>query len=124
MAILEEPRISQATVDEYKLLFEGAHFEINVKNRDMQLLTRKPIFISTNRDIGYWVPPTDSDALKSRTKTFHLVHEIKGFSDRPTAQSQLDQPPSTVTPADWLHLYDKYKQKIDQHVHVSNIKQK
>lgn len=123
MAILEEPRISQATVDEYKLLLEGAHFEINVKNRDMQLLTRKPIFISTNRDIGYWVPPTDSDALKSRTKTFHLLHEIKGFSDRPADQYQLDQPPSTITPADWLHLYDKFKQEIDRHVNVSTIKQ-
>lgn len=123
MAILEEPRISQATVEEYELLLEGAEFEINVKNRDMQLLARKPIFISTIRDIGYWVPQTDSDALKARTKTYQLTHEIKGFGDRPPTQYQLTQPPGTIKPADWLHIYDKNKEAIDNYVRVSTHKQ-
>lgn len=115
-AIFEEPRISQATVDEYKLLLEGAEFEINVKNKDMQLLPRKPIFISTNRDIGYWVPPTDADALQARTKTFLLTKEIKGYSDRKANQSQINQPPGTITAADWLRIYEDNKEAVTAHV--------
>ncbi|XP_068250641.1 uncharacterized protein [Palaemon carinicauda] len=56
-ALFEEPRISQITVDDYKLLFEGADFEINVKHQEPEILTRIPVFVSTNKELDYWVPP-------------------------------------------------------------------
>ncbi|XP_050712599.1 uncharacterized protein LOC126996265 [Eriocheir sinensis] len=69
-------------------------------------------------DIGYWVPQTDSDALKSRTKTFNLVLEIKGYADRANTQFKLDPPPGTIKPADWLAIYDANKENIDKYVRV------
>ena len=115
-ALFEEPRIGPSTVDEYKLLLEGSQFEINVKNSDMQLIPRIPIFISTNRDIEYWVPPADGEALQSRCKTFILTEEIKGLSDRAQTQSGLDQPPAHITLDDFLKLYEEQKEEIDRHV--------
>ena len=101
-ALFEEPRIGVATVDEYKLLLEGSKFEIKVKNSNMEMLRRIPIFISTKRDIDYWVPPADGEALQSRCKTFTLTVEIKRLSDRALSQSGLDPPPGQITLDDFL----------------------
>ncbi|XP_063889314.1 uncharacterized protein LOC135116025 [Scylla paramamosain] len=114
--LFEEPRISVATVDEYKLLLEGSQFEINVKNSDMEQLHRIPILISTNRDIDYWVPPADGQALQSRCKTFELSKEIKGMSDRAVLQTGLDPPPGHISLDDFLYIYRERKEEIDKHV--------
>lgn len=45
--LFEEPRISQITIDDFKLLFEGACFEINVEHQEPEMLTRITIFVST-----------------------------------------------------------------------------
>ncbi|XP_069176808.1 uncharacterized protein [Procambarus clarkii] len=118
-ALFEEPRINHATVDEYKLLLEGSTFEINVKNSDMEPLKRIPIFISTNKPIDYWVAPADGAALQSRTKTFQFNIEIKGISDRMPAHNSLDPPPGRITTADFLYLYYRNKQKINEFITVS-----
>ncbi|KAK8388932.1 hypothetical protein O3P69_020710 [Scylla paramamosain] len=115
-ALFEEPRIGVATVDEYKLLLEGSQFEINVKNSDMEQLYRIPIFISTNRDIDFWVPPADGQALQSRCKTFELTKEIKGMSDRAVLQTGLDPPPGHISLDDFLQIYRERKETIDEHV--------
>ncbi|KAK8388550.1 hypothetical protein O3P69_020497 [Scylla paramamosain] len=118
-ALFEEPRIGVATVDEYKLLLEGSQFEINVKNSDMEQLHRIPIFISTNREIDYWVPPADGQALQSRCKTFELTKEIKGMSDRAMLQTGLDPPPGHISLDDFLQIYRERKETIDEHVRVT-----
>ncbi|XP_069176806.1 uncharacterized protein [Procambarus clarkii] len=118
-ALFEEPRINHATMDEYKLLLEGSTFEINVKNSDMEPLKRIPIFISTNKPIDYWVAPADGAALQSRTKTFQFNIEIKGMSDRMPAHNSLDPPPGRITTADFLYLYYRNKQKINEFITVS-----
>ena len=111
-ALFEEPRISEQTVDDYKLLLEGADFEVNVKHSDPEVLQRIPVFISTNKPIDYWVSPADGDALYSRTKTFVLRKEIKGFSDKHSNQFGLNPPPGRITSSDFLHLFEKYKEEI------------
>ena len=111
-ALFEESRISEQTVDDYKFLLEGVDFEVNVKHSDPEVLQRIPIFTSTNKPIDYWVPPADGDALYSRTKTFTLHKEIKGFSDRHSNQYGLNPPPGRITSSDFLALFEKYKKEI------------
>ncbi|MPC58933.1 Non-structural protein NS1 [Portunus trituberculatus] len=115
-ALFEEPRIGVATVDEYKLLLEGSNFEINVKNSDMETLHRIPIFITTNRDIDYWVSPVDGQALQSRCKTFRFKQEIKGLSDRAQTQYGIDPPPQHISAADFLAIYQENRDDINKHV--------
>lgn len=114
--LFEEPRISNVTVDDYKLLFEGAPLEVNVKHSDPEKLDRTPIFISTNKPIDYWVPPQDGAALYARTKTFTFTKEIKVLSDRIQNQFMLDAPPKQITAADFLGLYEKYRQEIQTYI--------
>lgn len=86
----------------------------------MELLHRIPVFISTNRDIDYWVPPVDGDALNTRSVTFMLKREIRGLSKRAAAiENSLDPPPGTITLADFIHLYEINKEAINEHVLVS-----
>lgn len=61
--LFEEPRISSATVNGYKLFFEGASLKVSVKHSDPEKLETIPIFISTDKHADYWVPPSDGEAL-------------------------------------------------------------
>lgn len=115
-ALFEEPMISKHSVDEYKLLLEGSNFEINVKNSDMETLHRIPIFISTNRDIDYWVPPADGQALQSRSKTFELKKEIRGLSDRANTNDTIGEPPGRITLEDFVAIYKKNEDQIEEYV--------
>ena len=117
-ALFEEPRIGPGTVDEYKLLLEGANFEINMKNADMETLQRIPIFISTNKEIYYWVTPQDGEALASRSKTFTLTKYIKGLSNHSVDQSGLPPPPGQITVDDFLAIYRKNQEEINNHVKI------
>ena len=110
--LFEEPRISQITVDDYKLLLEGAEFEINVKHQEPEMLPRVTIFISTNKELDYWVPPEDGQALYTRTKTFLLKKPIKGLGDKKNSQYAIDPPPGRITPDDIRGIYIKYKKDI------------
>nr|QQY96804.1 nonstructural protein [Decapod penstyldensovirus 1] len=112
-ALFEEPRISQITVDDFKLLFEGSDLEVNIKHQESEIMGRIPIFISTNKDIDYWVPPADGKALQTRTKTFHLTRQIKGLSDRMNSQYDINPPPDKITSDDFLGLFQEYEKEID-----------
>nr|ADB12609.1 non-structural protein 1 [Penaeus stylirostris penstyldensovirus 2] len=113
-ALFEEPRISQITVDDFKLLFEGSDLEVNIKHQESEIMGRIPIFISTNKDIDYWVPPADGKALQTRTKTFHLTRQIKGLSDRMNSQYDINPPPDKITSDDFLGLFEEYEKEIDE----------
>nr|AAM94165.1 non-structural protein 1 [Penaeus monodon] len=113
-ALFEEPRISQITVDDFKLLFEGSDLEVNIKHQESEIMGRIPIFISTNKDIDYWVPTADGKALQTRTKTFHLTRQIKGLSDRMNSQYDINPPPDKITSDDFLGLFEEYEKEIDE----------
>ena len=68
---------------DFKLLFGGENFEISVKHMEPETLRRIPIFVSTNKNLDYWIAPPDGEAINARTKTFYLKNEIQGWSDRP-----------------------------------------
>lgn len=82
IGIFEEPRIHPNNVDDYKLLFGGESFEINVKNQDQEVLRRIPIFVSTNTPLGYWINETDNIAITNRCKTYKFTKAI-GEGDIP-----------------------------------------
>nr|AFA36168.1 NS1 [Decapod penstyldensovirus 1] len=117
-ALFEEPRISQITVDDFKLLFEGSDLEVNIKHQESEIMGRIPIFISTNKDIDYWVPPADGKALQTRTKTFHLTRQIKGLSDRMNSQYDINPPPDKITSDDFLGLFQEYEKEIDDIIDI------
>ncbi|XP_047486854.1 uncharacterized protein LOC125037707 [Penaeus chinensis] len=119
--LFEERRIRQVTVDDFKLLFEGAPFKINVKHQEPEMLHRLLIYVSTNKDIDYWVPPQDGNALYTRTKTFYLRKPIKGLSDKANHQSALEPPPGMITTDDFLGLYETYKPLIVERIKVIQI---
>lgn len=106
--IFEEPRISMQKVDDYKLLLEGATMEVDVKHSDPEELKRIPIFISTNKDIDYWVDPKDGQALMTRCVKFTLSKEIKGLANTDHAQNMLDGPPGQITLEDYIELFARY----------------
>ena len=43
-----------------------------------------------------------------------LKTEIKGWSDRPSNQYQIDPLPATITSDDFLGLYEKYRHPIEE----------
>ncbi len=77
-AIMEEPRITAVTVNDMKLLFGGeSTLEVGIKHQDSERLDRIPIVVTTNTDLGRWIPTADAVPLKSRTITFNFNNVIE-----------------------------------------------
>ncbi|GAA32750.2 non-capsid protein NS-1 [Clonorchis sinensis] len=55
LALMEEPRITQLTVNDFKELLGGNAFDIHVKHQKDERLTRLPVLITTNNDLTYYV---------------------------------------------------------------------
>ncbi len=68
----EEPRITPATVDDFKLLLGGEPMETQIKHQEPEKVDRTPVLITTNKDLGYHLNPSDSTALENRYKLFHF----------------------------------------------------
>ncbi|VUZ56641.1 unnamed protein product, partial [Hymenolepis diminuta] len=66
VAILEEPKINAANVNDMKQLLGGESFEVAVKYKPMQFLHRIPVIITTNEYLGCRIPDVDAAALESR----------------------------------------------------------
>ncbi|KAM3171138.1 hypothetical protein ACTXT7_017221 [Hymenolepis weldensis] len=52
VAILEEPKINAANANDMKQLLGGESFEVSVKYKPMQYLTRLPVIVTTNEYLG------------------------------------------------------------------------
>ncbi len=118
-AIMEEPRITPATVNDMKLLMGGEDtLEVSVKHGDSEKLERTPVIVTTNTDLGKWVPMADADPLKSRTKTFVLDKCIKqtGDSDRKVASQQV-APPFKLCQRMLYHCAEQYHCSV-RHVNI------
>lgn len=92
----EEPRISPQTVDQFKLLLGGEKLSVDRKHQDPEVIEGIPVLISTNRELGYWIPEGDAKALDSRCKTFKFNKVIKSHA----FANGFKRPPRTLTPAD------------------------
>ncbi len=84
---MEEPRITGATVDDFKQLLGGERFEVDVKYLGKEYLERIPVLISTNEQLGIRLHQADHDALMSRIQMFTLDSQIESSTVVGTVQA-------------------------------------
>lgn len=77
IAVMEEPRITGITVDDFKQLLGGESFQVDVKYQEKDWLIRTPTIITTNEDIGLRLSKLDREALLSRIYLFNFKRQIK-----------------------------------------------
>lgn len=76
VAMLEEPRITALTMNDYKVLLGGEDFEVNKKHQAPEILKRIPVLITTNAPIGSYLQPVDAKALDNRAITIHIDEQL------------------------------------------------
>ena len=64
LAIIEEPNFGAATIETVKLLMEGEHAYVPLKNQPDAYIDRTPILIITNHPIWY-NSLTELEAIKT-----------------------------------------------------------
>ncbi|VDP30542.1 unnamed protein product [Echinostoma caproni] len=75
VALMEEPRITPLTVNDFKELLGGRQFDIHVKHQPDARLRRLPVLISTNTDICQYLQSEDAKAIKARYNDIeHLLN--------------------------------------------------
>lgn len=72
IALQEECHITPDVIDDYKQLWGGEPFFINMKNKTAYLLERIPVIATTNKEGGSFVNAVDLQALMNRTIHFKL----------------------------------------------------
>ncbi|VUZ40735.1 unnamed protein product, partial [Hymenolepis diminuta] len=76
VGVMEEPRITNATKNDFKALLGGDRFEIDVKYRPKEFLERIPIIATTNEGLGVLLHHIDRHALYSRVKQYELREQL------------------------------------------------
>ena len=76
VAMLEEPRITALTMNDYKVLLGGEDFEVNKKHQAPEILKRIPVLITTNAPIGSYLQAVDAQALDNRAITIHIDKQL------------------------------------------------
>lgn len=75
VALMEEPRISPITVNDFKELLGGSPFDIHVKHSRDHRLDRLPVLISTNNPITMYLNHEDAQAIEERIVKYNFkVH--------------------------------------------------
>ncbi|OON15541.1 hypothetical protein X801_08654, partial [Opisthorchis viverrini] len=80
LALMEEPRITQLTVNDFKELLGGNPFDIHVKHQKDERLERLPVLITTNNPLTYYVMDADGKAILERC--FYFKFHVKVGSTR------------------------------------------
>ncbi|CAH8601669.1 unnamed protein product [Dicrocoelium dendriticum] len=88
VALMEEPRITLATVNDFKELLGGSPFDIHVKHSPDVTLSRLPVLISTNHSLGAYITSIDAAAIYERCHTFHFKVRV-GSPELPKPRSTL-----------------------------------
>ncbi|TGZ74850.1 hypothetical protein CRM22_000710 [Opisthorchis felineus] len=76
LALMEEPRITQLTVNDFKELLGGNPFDIHVKHQKDERLNRLPVLITTNNDLTYYVLGEDGKAIKERCFAYKFYVKV------------------------------------------------
>lgn len=76
VALMEEPRITAITVNDFKELLGGSEFDIHVKHQDDVRLDRIPVLISSNHDLGDYIDRVDREAIYMRCFAFKFTKQI------------------------------------------------
>ncbi|GAA57954.1 non-capsid protein NS-1 [Clonorchis sinensis] len=99
LALMEEPRITQLTVNDLKELLGGNAFDIHVKHQKDERLTRLPVRITTNNDLTYYVLGEDGKVIKERC--FYYKFFVKVGSE------ELPLPPCKLCTCHFRNWYFK-----------------
>lgn len=102
VAILEEPKINAANANDMKQLLGGETFEVAVKYKPMQYLTRLPVIVTTNEYLGCRLPDVDAAALESRYYQFTFATQIASS----TVDGEIDAAPVKICTCDWADYYN------------------
>lgn len=92
VALMEEPRITPITVNDFKQLLGGESFDIHVKHQEDARLERLPVLISTNHDLGYYISSIDKEAIYARTWRFYFTKRVG---------ADIREPPCTLCCCHW-----------------------
>ncbi|VDL64675.1 unnamed protein product [Hymenolepis diminuta] len=105
VAILEEPKVNAANINDMKQLLGGEAFEVAVKYKPMQYLQRLPVIITTNEYLGCRIPDVDAAALESRYYQYTVSSQIASA----TVDGQLDAAPCKICVCHWAEYFAKVK---------------
>ncbi|VDO95701.1 unnamed protein product [Schistosoma margrebowiei] len=86
VALMEEPRITPITVNDFKELLGGSPFDIHITHQPDVTLPRIPVLISTNSNLGTYINSIDKDAIYKRCITYHLTKQIGLHVPEPPTQ--------------------------------------
>ena len=98
-ALINEPMITDDTVETFKNVLEGQDVAIDVKFKTGQLLPRTPCFIASNQNLVFYTksPSVNLPAIKARC----FFYSLKAFPDLIDCKSNLN-------PFMWKSLLDEY----------------
>ncbi|VDP74477.1 unnamed protein product [Echinostoma caproni] len=73
VALMEEPRITPGTVNDFKELLGQKPFDVHVKHSKDERLYRLPVLISSNTDIAMYCLTEDAKAIRARCYIYNLT---------------------------------------------------
>lgn len=76
VALMEEPRITMTTKNDYKNLLGGDSFEIDVKHSARRFLKRIHVIATTKEELAWHKHSVERNALMSRVKQYTLNEQI------------------------------------------------
>ncbi|KAA3670127.1 uncharacterized protein DEA37_0000242 [Paragonimus westermani] len=100
VALMEEPRITSLTVNDFKELLGGTPFDIHVKHQKDERLPRIPVLISTNNDLTFYCLSEDAKAIKARCFIYKFFV--------PIPSPELPIPPFTMCPCCFSAWYKSW----------------
>ena len=95
LARLEEVRIVQENVDDFKRLYEGAPMKVDIKYKGPKAISRTPVFCSSNSHPWRWVMD-EQQALMNRMEFFE-------FKEYPGLENMSGH----LNPLSWLYLMEQ-----------------
>lgn len=120
--LFEEPTITPATVNNFKLLMGGEKTATDVKNQNAQEIPRTPCYFTTNIDLGTDIGPIHRAALESRYIRFEFQTQVNDA----TTDGGIHQCPTYIKPYHFAKLTcensDKIKDYITRHYRTQLIK--
>lgn len=101
VALMEEPRITQLTVNDFKELLGGNPFDIHVKHEPDYRLNRIPVLITTNNPLTTYCNSLDSDAIMKRVLLYKFTI--------PVGSAILPEPPIQMCTCHFANWFINWK---------------
>lgn len=103
LIFMEEPMLEPCSIEQAKLVLEGAPTQVNIKMKGPSILAGTPVIITSNNPLWKWCDSA-KEALKARM--YH--HKVKTYTKEAGLQGKLN-------PGWWRMRYEKY----EDHLHTA-----